>query len=475
MKDIKQYNIVVIEDNPDDFMIVQQLLAEYIEKPAIIHFKNFRTVSSEFLLGGFKCDVILLDLHLPDKYGLELITDVLAIVSGCPVIVLTGQTDLDFSIKSISLGITDYLIKDGLTSIMLYKSIIYAIERKKASADLKESEKRYRNIFHLSPQPMCLYDSETYLITTINKAGINHYGYSYEEFLTMTLFDIVPMESREAVMQHVKTQPRILNQTYRGDFRNFKKSGEVINVETYSTPLIINDHPLTLVIAIDVTEKILHEHEITKAIIKAQENERYEIGGELHDNICQILAATLLNLSMIKKTNTGIAHSLMDQTCGYIMLASDEIRNLSHRLAPAFFNDSTLEQAITALFNTFKIDQSYKIELIIDPELEKLSIDLDLQLNLYRIIQEALKNILKYAQAKKIRVGIFVNTQSLVMEIIDDGEGFDVNQHKPGIGLANMKRRAELFSGVFDIKSTKNNGCEITVTIPINVPVAQIA
>src|SRR6202000_1221748 len=95
-------------------------------------------------------DVILLDLPLPDKTGLPLINEVVTLSPGIPVIVLTGYTDIAFSVKSLALGIADYLLKDELTTMMLYKSIIYSTERKKVMLALEESEKKYGDLFHLS-------------------------------------------------------------------------------------------------------------------------------------------------------------------------------------------------------------------------------------------------------------------------------------------------------------------------------------
>ena len=94
---------------------------------------------------------------------------------------------------------------------------------------------------------------------------------------------------------------------------------------------------------------------------------------------------------------------------------------------------------------------------------------MDMQLNLFRILQEQLRNIFKYAEATTIDITVVMNKKYLRMRIADDGVGFDMQLIKDGIGLANMKRRTELFSGKFNIVSTPGEGCEITVDIPIEV------
>lgn len=90
-----------------------------------------------------------------------------------------------------------------------------------------------------------------------------------------------------------------------------------------------------------------------------------------------------------------------------------------------------------------------------------------MQLNLHRILQEQLRNIQKYANASIIEVDVLMHYHKLKMKISDNGIGFNTDKVKAGIGLANMKRRAELFSGKFEINSSPGNGCEIIIGIPL--------
>jgi PAS domain S-box-containing protein len=466
IKDKNIFNILVVEDNLGDLLLIRDYLSEQIEQPTIIHAPNF-TKAQEFLTNGPKnFDVILLDLSLPDKSGRKLVVDILEIAGSIPVIILTGYTGVDFSIQSISLGVSDYLIKDDLNSTALYKSITYCIERKKSILLLEESEKRYSDLFRLNPQPMWVYDPETYKIVQVNKAAIDHYGYSEQEFLKMTVLDIRDKKYYSDVMK--AADPEVNRyKIFKGKFLHEKKNGDVIEVEIYSNFIMINNKEYKLVIANDITEKTLIDHQITRAIIKTQEDERYEIGAELHDNVCQILATSRISLGMLKESLDPSGKQLFAQCREYIDLAMEEIRNLSHRLAPAFFNDSSLEQAFEILLGTFNIEEKYKINLFLDKNLNKYKIDHDLQINLYRILQEQLRNILKYAKGTNVEVDLIINNNKLKMRIAEDGVGFDKNNVREGIGLANMKRRIELFYGNFEIFTSPGNGCEISIEIPM--------
>jgi len=475
-KDKKPYHILVIEDNPGDFIIVEDLLAEQMEVAVITHAYNYAEVTDLFRMNPV-FDIILLDLSLPDKNGQQLINDILEISSlCCPVIILTGHTDIDFSIKSVAQGISDYLLKDDLSAAILYKSIIYAIERKKNIFELESSQKQFSDLFNLSPQPMWVFDSQTFRFIKVNKATILLYGYSETEFLGMSLMDIKRPEDILKFASEVRKGPG-RKEIYKSSNWHQKKSGELIEVEIYSTPIIINNRSCRSVIAIDVTEKNQYENRITRAIIKTQEDERYEIGGELHDNVCQILAASQMSLGMLNGWVPKEKTSFLDQSRTHIKMALDEIRNLSHRLAPAFFDDSTLEEAFKTLFSSFTVNEDVEVQLHYHVSVKKYPLSMEIQLNLYRILQEQLRNILKYARATIIEVNMHIYNNKLKMEITDNGIGFDISAAKKGIGLANMKRRTELFFGKFEIISSPGNGCSIVIDIPlskINLPGATI-
>ncbi|MET0636692.1 MAG: PAS domain S-box protein [Chitinophagaceae bacterium] len=465
-KDQKPYRILVMEDNPGDFAIVEELLGVSMASPSICHVETYREAVAALAPGHLPVDVILMDLSLPDKNGEELIKGVLSIAPSVPIIILTGHGEIQSGIRSISLGIFDYLVKDELSSVMLYKSIIYSIERSKNIAELKDSERRYSDIFHLSPIPMMVFDAETLQFIQVNEAATTLYGYSQKEFMEMTVLDLKVMgDSMDyaGLILSRGEEGSVFNQTVE----HIKKSGESLMMEVVGIPIVINQKKYRSVICTDVTEKRLFETKLIKSIIETQEDERYEIGGELHDNVCQILAASYMSLSILKKALPPEALPDLETSGSYIQLALQEIRNLSHRLAPVFFGDSTMEEAFRRLFVPFETDGNFAVTVVFDEEVKDWPIPQDLQLNLYRILQEQLRNIVKYAQATTIDVNVFILDQRLAMMISDNGVGFDTESLTDGIGMANMKRRTELFSGKFDVRSSPGHGCELFINVPL--------
>ncbi|HEY0732805.1 MAG TPA: MEDS domain-containing protein, partial [Chitinophagaceae bacterium] len=214
-------------------------------------------------------------------------------------------------------------------------------------------------------------------------------------------------------------------------------------------------------------ERLEKQLEITNAVISAEENERQEIGRELHDNIQQILVSARLYLTMIdKKHILETDYSYLQQTNQMILSAIDEIRNLSHSMIAPFMEDTTLKEAIEkVIYNT---TSTSGIEIKMEfTGLDEEMLSEKLRLTVYRIIQEQFSNILKYSKASFVLLKIAQDHQNLSLLIKDNGIGFDTTKKTSGIGLMNIKARASLFNGEVSIHSSPGQGFELSVIMKL--------
>jgi PAS domain S-box-containing protein len=341
-------------------------------------------------------------------------------------------------------------------------------QRRELHIELLASENKYRALFNLSVLPEYFVDTGTLEFVEVNPAAVKKYGFSREEFLKMTIYDLRRLEGEEKERFY-----SWLNSYNRADFSyegrtiHYKKNGQAVDVELRVKAIELMRKQLFLVIAIDVTRKEKREREINQAILKAQENERQEISSELHDNICQVLASSQLLLELAKDSESLESSRLIDRSKNNITLALNEIRNLSHRMAPIFFEVSSFESAINDLLLNMNPDDRYEIQFEFDQKITSELVSPDIQLNLYRILQEQLKNIVKYANASSIEVGLSLDNHVIRMYIIDNGVGFDIDKVKKGLGLLNMQRRAELFGGKFSIDTSPGKGCCLFIEMPV--------
>ena len=220
---------------------------------------------------------------------------------------------------------------------------------------------------------------------------------------------------------------------------------------------------------VDISEKIEFERMLTKAVLKTQEDERLEIGTELHDNVCQILTGVHMGLSMIKKSLINTDTKWFDYCDENITLALKEARNLSHRLSPVFFEEVSFYISLKKMIDNFNAADKYNITFSFDNKVNKLVINPDIQLNLFRILQEELRNIYKYANATEIKIGVLIEDNFVVMRTKDNGVGFNINEVVKGNGMANIKRRVEILDGDLKIESSIGEGCEIIAKVPLNI------
>jgi len=255
-------HILIVEDNPGDVLLIQENLSMEFDRATTVvagSLAQFKKIIDE---NQHEFDVILLDLSLPDADGEDLVREVLERVNDAPVIVLTGLSSKSFSLKSLGLGLADYLMKSELSPYQLRKSIEYGMERSRFTVQISESEKKYRQIFHLSPLPMWVYDLKTLEFLDVNEAAVSNYGYSEKEFLSMTVKDIRPEEDipvLEAALELSRDKDRHF---YQAVVNHRRKDGTDMIVEVQSNIIDFDGKKAELVLANDITEKIETEREL---------------------------------------------------------------------------------------------------------------------------------------------------------------------------------------------------------------------
>ncbi|MEO5946902.1 MAG: PAS domain S-box protein [Chitinophagaceae bacterium] len=212
-----------------------------------------------------------------------------------------------------------------------------------------------------------------------------------------------------------------------------------------------------------IMQKVQEQKKVTRAILVGEERERNKIGQELHDNVNQILAGTKLYLSMAEKGKKG-TENIISESVALIDSAIKEIRNLSkEKVTP--IKKINLEELIQTLVANFSTATKIKVSFTYTGSAH--TIEDDLKLTIYRIIQEQLNNVLKHANAKKMSITIESSKENLKLTTADDGDGFDPAQKRNGIGLSNIINRVEAFNGTIIIDSIPGNGCKTSINIPL--------
>jgi signal transduction histidine kinase len=224
------------------------------------------------------------------------------------------------------------------------------------------------------------------------------------------------------------------------------------------------DSRLASTVAI-LKDEVEQRRRLEVELLTAVETERQRIGQDLHDDLCQRLGAiALLTGSLAKEA------SVLDKKLGVKLgkipsLVTDTIescRNLARGLHPVTLASAGLPAALEELAARVPADVNFHW-----PQSERIDFDPMLALHLYRIAEEGVANAVKHAEAKSITIGLEILAGRRVLEIADDGKGFDQKLNTEGMGLRNMQYRANVIGGEFTVEARKGGGTCVRCTLPL--------
>lgn len=205
-----------------------------------------------------------------------------------------------------------------------------------------------------------------------------------------------------------------------------------------------------------------------QSLIDGQESERERIAQELHDSLGGLLSTIKLRFDklvhdqkIMEKEDFTKLHNLIDAACG-------EVRSISNDLKPGSLEKLGLLEAIKDLLNRYKLEQGPEIIFQYFGFNYPGTIDSNVALNIYRVIQELVNNAIKHAKCKEIFVQISKSINEMTITVEDDGIGFDAETVKKGMGLENIRSRVNYLRGEFNIESSDNQGTLFLVLIPLS-------
>ncbi len=212
--------------------------------------------------------------------------------------------------------------------------------------------------------------------------------------------------------------------------------------------------------------------ELFKRVVKAQESERQRIARELHDETGQALTAIGMGLRGLEGTlhshNLERSFQNLKQMETMADHSLDELQRLIADLRPSHLDDLGLAPALRWYAND--IEERTRLDVSVEIQGEEQVVSPSVKIAIFRIVQEALTNVIKHAQAKNVRIVLSFEEELVKVRVMDDGQGFDVRSTRAGKrktwGLTNMNERASMLGGKFEIHSTPGKGVTIDVSIP---------
>ena len=476
-----EIKILIAEHDPGDL----ELLQYELKKSGLNYVSEVVKNEPEFIkaLTDFIPDIILSDYTFPSFDGPAALKIREQIAPETPFIFVSGTIGEEKSIELIKTGLTDYALKDKLFTLNL--KIIRALreskekqQKRKAEEDLMLSEAKLARAQQLAQMGSWEMNFSSQMIRWSAEAcRIHGVPLDQNRLPFKTWLSLIHPADVDFVAKKIQTAEGLMTGFSFG-YRILSADGPVKHIHAEGKPeydangkcigLYGTAQDITALVLLEdklVNERRTRQSEITAAVLTAQEHERAEIGKELHDNLNQILGATKMYIELAKTDEQG-RPMLLEKSSGCIVNVIDMIRKISKILVGPGVQVGLIN-SIKVLIADMTMAHAIEIEFRENNVREK-SLDEKLRLTIFRIVQEQVNNIIRHSHATKAVISLMRHENDMVLRISDNGAGTNFSKEVDGVGIQNIKSRAELHNGTVTIVSAPGKGYKLKVILSLN-------
>lgn len=368
----------------------------------------------------------------------------------------------------------DHPFKVVFDAIALVKMDIDELfrDREKTQIAMIEGEEVSRALLNASNDSSVLVKTDG-TILSVNDTFARRFGRTPQSMKHENIKDLVDSPSIEDRMSRMKQVVALGKPVRFEDGENgrcfdntiypvFNAEGRVDRIAMYSRDIT------------DLKNTEKHIQALTQEIIKAQENERQRIARDLHDNVAQDLASLIISSDTLFEGFPNIPNEVKRRNMAFsrvLKRAISSIRDLAYDLRPPSLDQLGLVRTLSQYCDDFSETNMVNVDFY-SAGLDKLKLDFDTEINLYRLTQEALNNVRKHSEAKTIIIRLVASYPEIILRIEDDGKGFDTGKrviealNEKRMGLKSMEERVKLLHGTFTLRSRPGEGTMILAKLP---------
>jgi len=341
------------------------------------------------------------------------------------------------------------------------------------------STEEYKAVFDASPDG-CLIVGEDGRIRDVNPRIEELFGWEADDLVGRAVEILIPGGLRES---HVGHRERFVGSPHNRpmgvglDLHGERKDGETFPVEVSLSPWRQPDGEFRVICTVRDVTAYRRLQNFSEGALRASEDERKRIARELHDDTAQRLVTLILRARVLAEERDHAARAtLFEDVRSEIIDAANAVKRMSRGLRPPELEELGLVLAVQAHLRSLHQARGFHAVTefgVVDPHLDMTS-----KLALYRIVQEALSNAIRHADAEEAVVRIVNEGHAVVVEVRDFGKGFDPSETwdgQRGLGLIGMHERATMIGGRLVIDSVPGQGTRVRVSVPVKEGVSSDA
>jgi PAS domain S-box-containing protein len=384
-------------------------------------------------------------------------------------------------------------------------------ERKQVEASLRASQVRFAGILEISAEAVISADADL-RITLFNRSAEKIFGYTAQEAMGQSMNVLIPERLRAVHAQHVTgfagSAKQSLLMSTRRRVLGLRKDGAEFAMNASVSRLDLGDEKIFTIICSDITEEVRiaeelqkaygelehrvrertadlvqsnqflqteiaerkqaekEVHDLSRRMMRVQEEERRNLARELHDGATQNLVALSLNMAQIRGTGADApaTAAMIDECMRLVEDCTNELRTISYLLHPPLLEELGLGRTLRGYVEGFGRRSGITITMTAPSDLERLGFDVELAV--FRIVQEALSNIHRHSHSSTAHILLVRQASVLGLEISDQGRGIPPGKDMAGVGIAAMRERVRLLRGSLAVK-TGSTGTTITISLPL--------
>ncbi len=415
------------------------------------------------ILNEKEINVIITDQRMPKVTGVQFLESVIDNHPFPVRIILTGFTDIDTVIEAINKGqIFRYIMKpfdiEELKLIIDNAHDLFWFRK-----NSKDALVNYKHLFDKSTETIFTANASGKLIE-MSKAGLQLFKISTTELETTYLsYLFINSEEYKKVFFQLKNNDSIIDLPVK-----LKSSGNEVVEALLSVSAITINNTITGFQGMirDITKQKEIEGLVMRTIIETQENERIRIGKNLHDSVGSMLAAVKVMLHGLSFKNEALKKDPeMAKVFNALNSTIIEMRNICFNIMPKSLEIMGLTESVKELCRLIEVPNAIEFDLLVSPGFPKLNSQLEI--SIFRIVQEFINNSLNHGKATKISLEFSNKANKVYIKLKDNGIGFNADSLKAGFGIKNIKSRVQSYNGELNISSFPYLSTEFNITFPL--------